>query len=159
MTENLVTNTTLEKVLLQVLDGDDHFPNVELQNWDSYLRWECYVEGFFRLGEEYRLKLIQNGIILREKKARKIKEKSKSEKQLIDHDALMKEKRLLVWTANIAKIVFGILKEVPDYKVKNLPKGDNLVTPHRKLTSISKYFKGTSLKFPPFDGINVSWVL
>ena len=71
----------------------------------------------------------------------------------------MKEKRLLVWTASIVKTVFGILKEIPDYKMKNLPKGNNLVILHVKLTFISKYFKGTSLKSSPFDGLGASWVL
>ena len=71
----------------------------------------------------------------------------------------MKEKRLLLRTASITKTVFGILKEITDYKVKNLPKGNNLVILHKKLTFVSKHFKGTSLKLPPFDEIDASWVI
>ena len=51
------------------------------------------------------------------------------------------------------------MKEILDYKVKNLPKGNNLVILHAKLTFNSKHFKGASLKLPPFDGLNASWVL
>ena len=159
MTENLVTNTTLERVLTQVRDDADQLPSGELKKLVPYLSWECYTEGFFGLGEDYCLKLIQAGLKYCEKKAKKMKEKSKSEDQPVDRETLMKERRFLVWTTSTVKTVFGILKEIPDYKVKNLPMGNNLVVLHAKLTFISKHFKGTSLKLPPFDGLDASWVL
>ena len=42
--------------------------------------------------------------------------------------------------------------------MENLPKGCNLVMLHAKLVFISKHFKGASLKLPPFDGLDGSWV-
>ena len=111
MTENLVTNTTLEKVLNQVRDDNDQILNGEFRKQVPYLSWECYTEGFFGLGEDYCLKLIQTGLKRWKKKSRKDREKDKSEDQPVDHKALMKEKHFLVWTTSTVKTVFGILFE------------------------------------------------
>ena len=112
MTENLVTNTTLERALNQVRDEDDQLLNGEFKKQVPYLSWECYTEEFFGLGEECCLKLIQTGLKHWKKKSRKDKGKAKSEDQPVDHKALMKEKRFLVWTTSTVKTVFGILKEI-----------------------------------------------
>ena len=119
MTENLVTNTNLERVLNQVRDDDDQILNGGFGQQIPYLSWECYTERFFGLGEDYCLKLIQTRLKQWKKKSRKDKKKAKSEDQPVDHKALVKEKCFLVWTTKMVKTVFGILKEIPDYNVKN----------------------------------------
>ena len=158
MTDNLVTNTTLETVLIQVRNESDT-PTGGLKDWVTNASWECFAVGFFGLGEDYCLKVIQKGMSDCTKKLKNLRTQPESNDKPVKRDKLTKERNLLVWIASTVKTVFGILKEIPDYKVKNLPKGDNLVILRAKLTFISKHFKGASLKLPPFDGLDASWVL
>ena len=73
------------------------------------------------------------------KKSKKSMETFKSgECSIDDIKALSKEKHFSVWAASTLKTIFGILKQISDYKVENLPKGGNLVILHTKLTFIGK---------------------
>ena len=109
---------------------------------------------FFSMGHDHCLTFIHKRVKSLEKKITK-PTKSEGPKNC---EKSRKEMHFVVWTAGITKTIFGILKEIPDYKVGNLPKGCNLVMLHAKLVFISKHFKGASLKLPPFDGLDGSWV-
>ena len=90
-------------------DQADQLPSSRgLKKRISYLSWECYTEGFSGFGEDYCLKLIQTGLKYWKKKAKKIKENSKSEDQPVDCNALMQKKRFLVWTTSTVKTVFWL---------------------------------------------------
>ena len=89
MTKNLVTNTMFEEVLIQVMDGNHHFTKEEVQKQVSILDWECSVEGFFGLGEEYCLLLIQKGMKAWEKKAENSMEKFKQGEHTTERQPLV----------------------------------------------------------------------
>ena len=153
MTGKLVTDANLYEVLTQVCDNQE-YPDKAIERFIEKFEWQCRSEGFFSMGHDQCLQLVHKRIKGLEKKANKTSESGVAE----NPDKRRKEMHFVVWAAGIAKTVFGILKEIPDYRVENLPKGCNLVTLHAKLVFISKHFRGASLKLPPFDGLDKSWV-
>lgn len=154
MTGKFVTEATLSEVLIQVCDNQEYKEEGKIERYVNKLDWQCNMEGFFSMGHDHCLASIHKRAKSLEKKMKKPADSQNPD----NTEKSRKEMLFVVWTAGITKTIFGILNQIPDYKVENLPKGCNLVTLHAKLVFISKHFKGSSLKLPPFDGLDGSWV-